>query len=51
LAQAKTLALPPPQYPKYFSVGVNYQVARSLGLAIEDEAALLQRIKAGTERE
>ncbi|MBT9612973.1 MAG: hypothetical protein IV108_06880 [Burkholderiales bacterium] len=51
LAQAKTLLLPPPQYPKYFSVNVNYQVARSLGLAIEDEAALLQRIKAGTERE
>jgi len=51
LAQAKTLSLPSPQYPKYFSVNVNYQVARSLGLAIEDEAALLQRIKAGTERE
>lgn len=51
LAQAKTLALPPPQYPKYFSISVNYQVARSLGLSIESEAALLERIKAGTERE
>lgn len=51
LAQTKTLALPPPQYPKYFSVSVNYQVARSLGLIIEDEAALLERIKASTERE
>lgn len=51
LVQAKTLALPPPQYPKYFSISVNYQVARSLGLSIESEAALLERIKAGTERE
>lgn len=51
LGQAKTLALPAPQYPKYFSVSVNYQVARSLGLAIESEAALLEQIKAGTERE
>ncbi|MBI5752812.1 MAG: hypothetical protein HZA59_11850 [Hydrogenophilales bacterium] len=51
MVQAKPLALPPPQYPKYFSVSINYQVARSLGLAIEDEAVLLQRIKAGTERD
>ncbi|MDP1682962.1 MAG: ABC transporter substrate binding protein [Burkholderiales bacterium] len=51
LMQAKTLTLPPPQYPKYFSVNVNYQVARSLGLIIESEAALLEQIKAGTERE
>ena len=51
LMQAKTLTLPSPQYPKYFSVSVNYQVARSLGLAIESEAALLEQIKAGTERE
>ena len=51
LVQAKTLMLPPPQYPKYFTVSVNYQVARSLGLTIEDEATLLQRIKVGTERD
>ncbi len=51
LMQAKTLTLPSPQYPKYFSVSVNYQVARSLGLIIESEAALLEQIKAGTERE
>lgn len=49
--QAKTPMLPPPQYPKYFTVSVNYQVARSLGQAIEDEATLLQRIKVGTERD
>lgn len=32
--------LPPPQAPKYFSVDVNHQVARSLGLEIGDENAL-----------
>lgn len=51
LAQAKSFTLPPAQYPKHFSVSVNYQVARSLGLTIEDEAALLERIKASTERD
>jgi len=51
LVQAKTLMLPPSQYPKYFTVSVNYQVARSLGLTIEDEATLLQRIKVGAERD
>jgi putative ABC transport system substrate-binding protein len=40
--------LPPPQAPKYFSVDVNRQVARSLGIEIGDENALsdtLQRIE------
>lgn len=50
-SQGKQLALPEPQYPKYFSVSVNYQVGRSLGLQLEDEATLLERIKAGSERE
>lgn len=41
--------LPPPEYPKYFSVSVNYQVARSLGLSIVDEAILLQNLKSLSE--
>lgn len=36
--------LPPPQFPRHFSVGINHQVARSLGIAIEDEATLQGRI-------
>jgi len=36
--------LPAPRYPKYFSVKVNQQVARSLGLAIPDEQTLHDRI-------
>lgn len=49
--QAGGGALPPPQYPAYFSVSVNYQVARSLGLVLGDEATLLERIKMSAERE
>lgn len=37
--------LPAPEYPRYFSVSVNYQVARSLGLSVGDEAALLRSLK------
>jgi len=32
--------LPTPHYPKYFSVAVNYQVARSLGMSLADEQTL-----------
>ena len=32
--------LPAPGYPRYFTVGVNFFAARSLGLRIDDEAAL-----------
>ncbi|MFA7318290.1 MAG: ABC transporter substrate binding protein [Sulfuricella sp.] len=41
--------LPPPEYPKYFSVSVNYQVARSLGLSIGDEISLFQKLKRASE--
>lgn len=37
--------LPPPGYPKYYSVSVNYQVARSLGISVGDEADILQRLQ------
>lgn len=37
--------LPPPQFPRYYSVGVNVQVARSLGLAVDDEATLHGKLK------
>jgi ABC-type uncharacterized transport system substrate-binding protein len=39
-------ALPPPQYPKYFTVRTNPSVARSLGLRMEDEAALAAALAA-----
>lgn len=41
--------LPAPEYPRYFSVSVNYQVARSLGLNISDETVLLQHLKSSLE--
>jgi putative ABC transport system substrate-binding protein len=37
--------LPPPQYPKQFSVAVNPTVAHSLGLVIEDEATVLEKLQ------
>ena len=36
--------LPPPQPPLYFSVGVNTQVARSLGISLDDEATLNNKL-------
>jgi hypothetical protein len=42
--------VPPPQYPRSFSVAVNQTVARSLGLAI-DEAATIERRLISLERE
>ncbi len=38
--------LPPPQYPRYFSVTVNRQVARSLGFTIGDEDKLAAQLEA-----
>lgn len=37
--------LPPPQYTKYFSVGVNQSVARSLGLSLPQPAELEARLR------
>lgn len=39
-------AMPPPQYPKYFSVAVNRQVARTLGLTLQAEAEIHQKVHA-----
>lgn len=38
--------LPPPQAPKYFSVALNYQVARSLNIQIGDEASINKKMLA-----
>ena len=36
--------LPPPQYPKEFTIGINDYVARSLGIRLDDEAELRGRL-------
>lgn len=41
----RTQALPPPRYPRLFSVMVNRQVASSLSIAVPDEAVLLERLQ------
>jgi putative ABC transport system substrate-binding protein len=43
--------LPLPQPPRYFSVGVNTQVARSLGISLDDEASLNNKLKRTSEVE
>lgn len=37
--------LPPPQFPRYFEVAANDHVAHSLGIRIEEEAALSERLR------
>lgn len=51
LSASKSGSLPVPQYPKYFSVGVNTQVARSLGIQMEDEVVLMDKLKRTMEQE
>ena len=51
LLVSKSGTLPVPQYPKYFSVSVNAQVARSLGIQMEDEAVLVDKLKRTMEQE
>jgi len=43
--------LPLPLPPRYFSVGVNAQVARSLGIGLDDEASLNSKLKRSAEGE
>lgn len=45
--QAATPRLPAPAYPAYFSVSMNEQVARSLGIAMPPEAELEKRLGGG----
>lgn len=44
ISQASPGILPPPQTPRYFSIAVNYQVARSLNIVVEDKDKLQKRI-------
>lgn len=37
--------LPPPQFPRDFSIGVNAHVARALGLSLPDETTLKTRLR------
>ena len=38
-------SVPPPQYPKAFTVSINRQLARSLGLEVDDEAQVRERMQ------
>lgn len=45
-SQQAPSVLPPPQVPKYFSVAVNYQVARALNIQVADENAIHKKMLA-----
>lgn len=45
-SQQSLSILPPPQAPKYFSVALNYQVARSLNIQLGDEDSINKKILA-----
>jgi ABC-type uncharacterized transport system substrate-binding protein len=45
-SQQLSSILPPPQAPKYFSVALNYQVARSLNIQIADENVINKKMLA-----
>lgn len=45
--QDGAVRLPPPAYPRYFSVSINDQVARSLGFTLPSEADLEKRLEGG----
>jgi putative tryptophan/tyrosine transport system substrate-binding protein len=51
LAEENAANFPPPQYPKYWTVQVNRQVARAFGLSIADDSELQARLQASTESE
>jgi ABC-type uncharacterized transport system substrate-binding protein len=51
LANSGTKLLPVPQYPKYFGVDVNEQVARSLGITFEAEGAVYETLRKIVEQE
>lgn len=42
---ATPVRLPPPRYPSYYSIAVNYQVARALGLELPAEEQLLRELR------
>ncbi len=50
LSKRRPLILPPPSYPKYFSVATNRQVARSLDFRLPSDAALMRRLGNGGDR-
>lgn len=45
-SQQLSSILPPPQTPKYFSVALNYQVARSLNIQVADESSINKKMLA-----
>lgn len=50
-SQKSPSLLPPPQAPKYFSISVNYQVARSLNIKLKSDEEIYQSVLEADEAE
>jgi putative tryptophan/tyrosine transport system substrate-binding protein len=50
-SQQSPSLLPPPQAPKYFSIMVNYQVARSLNITLKSDEEIYQKVLEADEAE
>jgi putative tryptophan/tyrosine transport system substrate-binding protein len=50
-SQQSPSLLPPPQSPKYFSIMVNYQVARSLNITLKSDEEIYQKVLEADEAE
>ena len=51
MLRGNMIVLPPPQYPQNFSISINRQVARSLGITIDEESVLYEKLKRSAEQE
>lgn len=51
MVRGNSIVLPSPQYPQTFSISINRQVARSLGIAVDEESVLYEKLKKWVEQE
>lgn len=51
MLRGSMIVLPPPKYPQNFSISINRQVARSLGITIDEESVLYEKLKRSAEQE
>ena len=51
LMSGSRFVLPPPEYPRYWTIEVNQNVARSFGLDIDEEAKLEEQLRLALERD
>ncbi|TCV87347.1 ABC transporter substrate-binding protein [Sulfurirhabdus autotrophica] len=51
MVKGNSIVLPSPQYPQTFSISINRQVARSLGITVDEDSVLYEKLKKWVEQE